>query len=607
MSFVPETAQVSRSIPDIDRWSHLDHRIGIRDHSTLGTAPGWLPQREWRRLTAYRYLDAVNKSSARWFIPADDEEERNAFLEFGDAFLFGDRIASGVVGNQIELTVDGAEHPPPSVPPVPDAPVEPETDDPVDRASYEAQVQVRAFHSAIAIDEWKQQWAEYPTLVEAQRWLAEWAAAEHFAANVYEMEASNVVPLGDGIATFQWDSEVSRPTMNLWDPDAYFPVLDDLDDGRFPEKVHLAWEEEDDDGQVWVRRITYELVDWPAWNPEYGNETANRMCLISDGRWKIEQFEDRTIEDLTVEAAEWKENLEGQEMNQLPLMLDFIPLLHFPNGFSKLQHFGQSSLAVGIQVLEQIAQADTDTAAAAELAGTPQVAVSGTNVAGDLEIDPGTAWGLGEGGRMDVIDQSAPLMALIEYEKTLQERAERILKVPAGVLGRNANREIRSGIALQISNFPFDQEINKLRLSREPKYRLALKMVQRIAIQGGSGPPLVAPARVAFGSHLPSDLVEATNNVALLVNAGAISRATGIRWLVDSGMAIDDATSEIARILSEDTAGALEVFNATGSQTAAANRLGIDLPTDAVNPNEVPDEPFGAPAAPVASAEDQPE
>lgn len=568
--------------PDIDRWSHLDHRIGTPDDpSGLSVAPTWLPPREWRRLNAYRFLDAVNKNSSRWYLEATDDKERDRFREFGDPNLFGDRIAAGVVGDQIDVLVEGAEHAPPITVPLPETPLPPDDGDPSAQAAYEAEMRVRAERSAVLIEDWERQWADYPGLVETQRWLKEWAHVEHFAAKVYEMEASNVVPLGDGVCTVQHDSAANRPTLTLYSPDAYFPVLDGVDDGRFPEKVHLAWEYVVDkpsgEEETWVRRITYELVDWTTWSPRYGG-TANKMCLLSDGRWKIDQFDDRTINDLTSNAAVWSTNTDGVEMRDLPLGLDFIPLLHVPNGFSNLEHFGQSSLAQGIQVLEGLAQADTDAASASELAGTPQVAVSGTSVPSDMVLGGGVAWGLGEGGRMDTIDMSGALTAVVEYGKTLQERCERILKVPAGVLGRNANREIRSGVALQISNFPYDQEINKLRLTRAPKYRLLLKMVQRVAIAAGQGPPMVAPARVAFGSHLPSDLVSAVQNVSTLLTAQAISRATGLTMLVEAGLNLDAAESELRRILSEDTGGAANVMSATGSAELAAQHLQVDLP-----------------------------
>lgn len=578
---------VSRSnIPDLDWYSYYDHRIGEVGSPVRNSwlAPQWLPQSASRRLSAYRYLDALNKNSSRWYLPTDDEDERRKIREYGDAELFGDRLASGVLGDRVEIVVDGADNEPSAAPPLPPRPLEPSSDDPIDRQAYEASVRVWRSQSAQIIEDWEQTWDERNPLIEGQKWLREWDNKEHFTAKLYELESQFVVPLGDGVATFQWDSRVGRPTMTLYPPDAYHPVLDELEDGAFPDRIHLAWEYEDALGATWVRRITYELLDVEPWRPPYlpVGQSSNRRCFVSDGRWRIEQFEDRTIEDLTEAAAVWNETTDGEVMQELPLPLDFIPVLHVPNGFATVEHFGRSSFASGCQILEQISQADTDAANASDLAGTPQVAVSGTSVPSALTVKAGTVWSLGDSGRMDVIDQGSSLRVLIEYRQKLQEIAERMMRVPAGVLGRESMNEARSGIALIIENFPYEQEVQKLRLTRESKYRMALKWVQRIAIAGNAeGINQVSPARVAFGAHLPSDLSTTVDQVETLLRAQAISRATGLRMLVDAGLDLDDAARELDRIRSEDTEGAVEVAQATGSQETAATYLGVEVaPTD---------------------------
>lgn len=565
--------------PDLDRWSYYDYRIGSTDNSTSSSfvVPGWLPVREQRRLSAYRFLDSLNKNSSRWYLEDDGTGDRDKLREYGDAQLFGDRIASGVLGDKIELVADGADNEPADFPPLPPRPDEPESSDPIDQLAYEASRRVWESQSQGIIEDWESQWNDRNQLIETQKWLRSWDKAEHFAAKLYELEAEEVVPLGDGIATFQFDVRANRPTMTLYPPDAYFPVLDDLADGAFPKKIHLAWGYVDEDGQEWVRRITYELVEWGSFSVPYQDELAVEMCVISDGRWRIEQFEENTIIDLTAQAAEWNLTSDGEIMNELPLGIDFLPLVHVPNGFAALEHFGRSSFAAGAQVLEQIAQADTDAALASELAGTPQVAVSGTMIPDDLVVRSGTAWQLGDSGRMDVIDQSAALKSLLAYINELQERAERILRVPAGVLGRDAKNEARSGVALIIENFPYEQEIQKLRLTRDAKYRLMLKIVQRIAMVFDAGPSKVVDAHVAFGSHLPSDLSSTVAHVSALLQAKGISRASGLRLLVESGLDLDDAQRELDRIRSEDTTGALDIANATGSAGTAAKYLGVEI------------------------------
>jgi hypothetical protein len=84
------------------------------------------------------------------------------------------------------------------------------------------------------------------------------------------------------------------------------------------------------------------------------------------------------------------------------------------------------------------------------------------------------------------------------------------------------------------------------------------------------------PANVAFGAYLPADLAQVVATVGDLLAAHAISRRTALRMLVEAGLEIDDITDELARIDIEDTAGAKDLADATGSELAAAKRLGVD-------------------------------
>lgn len=126
---------------------------------------------------------------------------------------------------------------------------------------------------------------------------------------------------------------------------------------------------------------------------------------------------------------------------------------------------------------------------------------------------------------------------------------------------------------------PFTQLIELLRLTRVPKYQLFLKMVQRLAQAGGVLPPGPNPvARVAFGAYLPSDLNGVVDVVVSLIQAHVISRHTGLQLLVEAGVPIDDVVAELARVEAEDTAAAVQIADATGSESLAAEKLGLELP-----------------------------
>jgi outer membrane biosynthesis protein TonB len=83
---------------------------------------------------------------------------------------------------------------------------------------------------------------------------------------------------------------------------------------------------------------------------------------------------------------------------------------------------------------------------------------------------------------------------------------------------------------------------------------------------------------VAFGSFLPMDRGAVVTEVSALFTAKLISRITAIRLLMAAGFEIEDARNEVKAIEADDVEGAKTVADATGSEQAAADRLGITLP-----------------------------
>ncbi len=63
-----------------------------------------------------------------------------------------------------------------------------------------------------------------------------------------------------------------------------------------------------------------------------------------------------------------------------------------------------------------------------------------------------------------------------------------------------------------------------------------------------------------------------------LVQAKVISRATGLRMLVDSGVDVDDISEELDAIASTDFEGASALLDATGSDDAVFDYLGRSAP-----------------------------
>lgn len=602
----------------LDVWSPLsfkdvvgDNRLGVLGQGGIfNLAPSWVPTVERRRLSAYKLLAAYRLNVARVMLnlhlgDADagpdgirrqliDGKSQHGRREYGDAALIIDRMVAGVLGDSVEIVVDGADQPLPDEPDLPEQPdpLGPDAD-PIEKRIFDEQQRRYTEHAAAAVDAWIAQYRDHPALVARQEALRQWADDEGLVAKLVEVE-EDAVGLGDGVLTISWSSVHRRPVVCVYDPGFYFPVL--TDDDTDPTKKHLAWEYMKTDPETgaqskWVRRLTWELVplDEPRklpWNPS--DEPSQVTCLFSDAEWRIEDIGSHKVTNLAPERAIYQTTEDGEEANQLDLGIDFIPLLHIPNTPATRTHWGQAAIAHVAQILDDLGGQDTDIRAAERLAAGPQVAVSGAvNIGARLVVQPGNVFKLGENGTMSVLDLSQSLPQLYTGRKDLSDRLSEVAKVPPEVLGRvRASNQI-SGVALALSFGPFSQVIEKMRLVRQAKYRTLITYAARLFQYGGDErfPAGVdMPAHLALGAYLPTDRKGVADTVVELVQAKALSRQTAVQMLVDAGYDIDDARHELDRIREDDTQGALQVAEATASEQLAADRLGVDLPERPVAP-----------------------
>lgn len=632
---------MAAQIPRIDQYSPLSHKMPLRPtDSTL--APTWVPADQKRRLDAYKVLAAYRGNVARWFIADATNDDIDRHREYGDAELLVQRVSGGVLGDNLQIVVDGADD---DLPDMPDLP--PEPDDPGPDASelekriHENRKQRWTEEATRIVDEWEAAWAARPTLIARQEWLRSWAEDEFIAGKIVENDDDSA-GLGDGVLVLGWSPDDGRVVVDVYDPGFYFPVLVEHERG-FPSKVHLAWEFEQRglDGKVlkYVRRLTFELVDilfskidpftqdyvrnedgalvllpnerfdpetglvqrqypWAEADPETGEiELSSKTCVYSDATWLLTDLEGNDeLSTLAPDKAMWA-------VRDLDLMIDFVPVLHVPNTPSTREHFGVSVLSVVAQILDDLAASDTDIQAASALAAGPVIALAGGVLGVDSDdpnapatdegpnhvVRPGEVWGIDKDGSMDVLDLSAGLKTLTDVNDGILERLSVNSRVPAEVLGRVKQASgNESGFHRMLTFGPFTQLIELLRLTRVPKYQLFLKMVQRLAQAGGELPPGPNPvARIAFGSYLPSDLSGVVELVVKMIQAHIISKRTGLQLLVGAGVDIEDLVEELDRIDAEDPAAALQVAEATGSEELAAERLGVELPESASPPAPV--------------------
>lgn len=618
--------------------SHKDFMSQARERARV--VPSWISPEDQERHAAYYVRSAYLSNAARLLLPKSTDRDRDivrARREYGDPALLRDRVVAGVLGTDWSLVVDGADADPaaegPSIPPAPE-PLPTVDDEAAQRvlddlhaerlAQWRASVEIAATQYLADVEATRVARA-------AQEAVNAWVLRSELRARIHEVETT-ATGLGDAVLVF-WHQEGDWPRVQAFEPEAYFPVEDD--DGRFPRTVHLAWEFEEagTDGTTrrYVRRITFELAPLndlraglddlgrPAWLDEDGmpslvpvdrpdervdaagnvrrrypwipegtpvGEWSTEVCLYSDGVWDITDVNQDGLADLDEAKATWRPYGDGLAY-RADYGTDFLPVIHVPNTPTGLEPWGQSVVDLVAQAFDDLAQTDSEIMAASRFVGSPTVATTAA-LEGSPVLMPGQMLSVGEGGRMDVLDLSAGLKALMDSGDRHLDRCWVNARVPAEVLGRAESGDV-AGITLALRLAPFAQLIGVLRMARDPKYRLVPRFGQRMAqLQGVLEPGLTPEAHMAWGNFLPTDQTATIASVGEALRAHAISTQTAVSMLVAAGLPIDDARDEVERIRADDVEGADTMADALAGHPnllrIVAERLGVDPPPSAPEP-----------------------
>ena len=564
-----------------DQYTPLSFKAAIGNSDRPGiawTAPTWVGDEARRRLQAYKLLQAYLDNASREFIGDSDPESRSRHREYGDAALIRDTTLAALLGTDVSIATDGAADYDPAAEDDPGIEVEPEV-----LAAYDF-----------------------------QEWMADWATKERFRLKLMEAERS-AVGLGDAVYTLGYSTEKERVRLRVWDPGFYFPVLHDGNEDDYPETVHIAWElpvDPDRPGELKIRRLTWRLapilplVDVstviPTVRPGPGDSTDRRTgritrqypwndkpakvtCYFSDGTWTIDRTADFGVVNLAAEDGSYEYQLnertgEYEEIRDLDLRIDFVPVVHVPNTVAVTNHFGQSTLSRVLQILDDLSNADTDMQAAAATSGRPVMALEGGSLGNRVATyEPGEVWEVG-GGKLTVIDTTSSLAALQGLIDALWLRLSSNSRIPESLLGRVSPAEVPSGVALALSFGPLSSMIDEMRLSRADKYPLLFKFVHRmsLAAQIEDVPLEYQETTLDFGPFLPSDKNGIATTVAALLAAKAIGRNTAIRWLKAAGWDIESVDGEVSDVQSIDFEGAGAILDLTGDVQAAINYLGLE-------------------------------
>lgn len=556
----------------------LTYKAAFKNNDNSLLAVTWVPEEHQRRLRAYTVLSAYLTNQSRELL--EGEAARKKRREYGDPWLLVETIVAAILGEETTITVDdaGAEA-------VPEGGTEPQPVNP----------------DADALQEWFDRWED----------------DEHPMLAITEGE-TDAVGLGDCAWEVTWDSEKKRPRITVYDPGGYFPVLDTLEQSNdtFPTKLHMAWEFDRwvvnqagvREPEKYVRRITWELVTLPdgatrqhPWNEEPTTVT----CLKSDATWRHQDLGPRTSHDFSDKGAVYATLPDGTDVKNLDLDIDYIPVVHEPNTIARKEHFGLSSLAMVLQILDDIQAADTDLALASRTTGTPPLfSKTGTIQIAD-STDPRdtgnkvTTYGPGQlfNGEVGIVDTSRALDALLKYIEFLLRRLSSNAQLPEAALGRVDPSKIDAGVIMALSFGPLSRMVKKMRMVRDEKHPLLFKMVARTALKytDASGLKLSRPAempavRLVLGRFMPLDRAAVIDMVTSLYGAKLISRLRAVQTLMEeAGLPIEDANEEVERIEHEDFEGAGLLADASDDINEARQYLGLEpLPEDQARPQPPP-------------------
>ncbi|WP_435279736.1 hypothetical protein [Streptomyces sp. 1222.5] len=605
----------------IDAWSWLDYKQAMAHparpghHAFPELNTSWVPSEDLRRLAAYKFLAAYDSNQAGQLasITGDDHHgvERR---ELGDSSKLIDTTLSYLLGPEQTIVVPGAEQ----------------------------------------ADDGEEPTPEAVAATELQDRLRTWAEKELLALRVQQAERC-AVRCGDGVYTLAWEPTKRRVLLRTHDPGWYFPEWDEgeQDAQEYPQRVHFAWELPADPVRglkARVRRITYELgpigpatapgrtpdgraireqvagadgdptlIVGDTFDPLTGTVTRTypwapgkpsaTTCYLTDAEWLLEDLGSaHDVFSLPPGKAAYRVRSDGQVLDQLDLMVDFIPVIHIPNSIPDVgEHWGKSTLAAVLQLLDELQATDTDSASASSTTGTPIVALAEARLPIDratgqplpVRVEAGTVWQLADGGRTDTLDTSAQLAELRQRVDHLLDRLATNTRLTAAGLGSLDPAKLPNGYSLQIALGPLDSLVAGMRLARDHKYQLLLRMVQRLHQAGQEWPAGESlPARLVWGAHTPTDRTTVLNDVVQGYEANVFSLETAVRMLQEAGYPIDDIAEEIERIQKRAFDHAARLADATGDNGAVREYLGlpeadpvqqVPLPDFTIDPGLRPD------------------
>lgn len=528
---------MSEKLKILDNYSEFEYKkLFTQSAGSFYTLPSWVPADDERRLRSYMILESFCRNKAREWVPEGvdaDSFDAGSRREYGDPDLLVETALSSLIGENWRI----------------------QTKDVIEQNEQAAK---------------------------QEEVLLDWSETVNFAMKMFESERQSC-KFGDSVYVLGVNSE-DRITLDTYDPGFYFPVLnvEAASAGEYPDKVHIAWEweDEDDNGnkKFMVTRLTWELLETEQPYALPWNAKATKTCMYTEITIDIADIPKTGKASMFNNIDDWEPD---KEVN---MGIDFLPIVHVPNTINLQHHFGRSIISNVMQLLDDVQATDTDLQKSASTTGSPPIVVTGRGGSDDKQVyGPAAIMRVGD-GTATIMDTSRSLDALLKMKDSLLSRLSINSRTPEALLGRVKPNEVPSGIALTLGFTPHINLIREMRTVRTRKYNLLFKFAMRMMRVANASyyalPTEEFRADLVMGSFLPADLSATATVVIQLMETEAISLETGLQMLLQAGVPVEDLAEEIANIQKRDTDRAQALVGITGDPNTALAYMGMPLITD---------------------------
>ena len=342
---------------------------------------------------------------------------------------------------------------------------------------------------------------------------------------------------------FKQDKEGKlKPIIEWIDPAGLFVVSEE---NGVIQECYIAFFPATGQYKEYLYVLHYKIIEGLVYYEESYNEVLedNKEDVILD---KLKIFKDLTV-DISLDGLT-ETSLRLSEKENLAIVglpskqLDEIPVIHIPFLSVAGEYWGQSALNSVVNVIYNIFSTNADIQEGALLAAVPMLCkekdqwnregVEVYNPVTDTWESPEIKSGVIFDGKMSVLDNSNVLKAATDHRDALVKIGHENMNIPSLVYSQD--KVIGSGVALDISLYPFRTFVTKVRNKRKVQYDKLFRVILKVLGEWGNEDQL-SETHLVFGvfANLGSQLM---TSVSQLVLAMVLSPSEGKAILEKAGL-----------------------------------------------------------------------